>query len=579
MYIDPMTLFITAEIIVVYIIINMFLFYKSRLYNVLKALLQEMRLKRRQREQQKQNELEALIATNKGLAQKNDSIQKMADSAGKTITDQLDERIETLIREQPYSKDLLNSVELDQSSYWLRLRLLELEKDLLSGNINEERWQELAKETIERVQNSKADHELSTQQRKVGAEKERYTGQLETDLGETQSQLATAKTRIDRLESELADLKSISAPSSTFLELPERGQHDDEIYQLKCNNFDLQESINKLKLTLQQADPSADKDEYIAILETQIANLEQYIKSADIAAGLMEKEISSAGKQVDTLQEQIALLGKAPGTIDLKSLKQLGEHQGVQSDTLTSIKDTIERLKSGEAPEDIAAEQEAFIARLEQIIKESEQCIYVLESELSRSAEDIQSLEDALSTKKKQLVNEKLGNLAGSQQGQKDGVTSLQTIINEIRGGGDTDALLSKQETEIKRLEHFLTESDTLISQLEAELDDLQSRLEHSQTLADNKTTERVDSNEDIEEMETLLQQFIVDTQTMLHALSKLEDENKELKAQITSATTSTDESNDPTKKRKPAEPPVMMDIEPTEEEKALMDDPTPADQ
>lgn len=578
MYIDPLTLFITAEIIVVYIIINIFLFYKSRLYNVLKALLKEMRYERLQREQKKQDEMAALRASNKDLSLKNESIQNIANSAGKTITEQLEERITTLIAENPKSKDLLNSVELNQSSYWLRLRLLELEKELLSGHINNDRWQELATEAIERLHNSEADHQLSTQLRKDGAEEERYTAQLETDLSEAQSQLDAAKVRINKLETELADLKSISAPSESFMELPPRGQHDDEIYQLKCNNFDLQESINKLKLKLQQADPSADKDEFIAILETQISNLEQYVKSADIAAGLMEKEIAAAGKQIDTLQEQIALLGKAPGTIDLKSLKQLGEHHGQQTDALSSIKDSIQRLKNGESPEDVAAEQEAFIARLEKIIKESEQCIHILESELSRSAEDIQSLEDALSKKKKQLVNEKLGNLAGTQQSQKDGVSSLQNIINEIRGGGDTEVLLKKQETEIKRLEHFLAESDTLMGQLEAEIDELQNRLAHSQTLMETNATQRVDSSEDLVEMETLLQQFIVDTQSMLQALNKLEDENEELKSKYEEVKAAKKALTEQVNKRKPAEPPVMMDIEPTDEERARMSELTSED-
>lgn len=533
MYIDPLTLFILGEFLVVYIIINVFLFYKGRLYKVLVALLKEMRAEKLRREQRKQKELAALRAKNKGLLSKNESLEETVKSAGKTISEQLEERIETLSEKHPNAHDLTNSVERDESAQWLRMRILELEKELLAGSITEDRWEELATEAISRLKVREADEKLSTENRQENAEDSRYTGQLENDLADMTRQFDDAKIRIRQLEGELEDIKTISTPSESHLETPVKGLYEDEIYRLKCDNFDLQESINKLKLELQQADPSAGGDAYSALLETQLANMEQYIKSADITQGLMEKELSAAQNQIEDLKGQLQNVGNAAGSVDLSSLSSLNDNVQAETDTLSSIKDTVARLRNGEEPEAVAAEQEAHVARLEQIIRESEQCISILENELSQSSQDIQSLEDALAKSKTDLLNSKLSGLGDTQSQQKEGVSNIRDLITEMRDGGDMDSMLGQQEQEIEKLEKFLAESDTLIGQLETEIDDLQQQLQNISVPVATDDNDRPESDEDIEEMEGLLQQFIKDIQGLMLMINRLEDQNSELQAQI----------------------------------------------
>ena len=50
MFIDQMTLFILAEVAVVYFIITVFLFFRGRLYHVLVAILKEMRWEKLRRQ-------------------------------------------------------------------------------------------------------------------------------------------------------------------------------------------------------------------------------------------------------------------------------------------------------------------------------------------------------------------------------------------------------------------------------------------------------------------------------------------------------------------------------------------------
>jgi len=561
MFIDPLTLFIVGEILVVYIIINVFLFYKSRLYNVLLALLKEMRFEKLRREQLKQKELALLRAKNKDLVAKNEAIVEQAKSAGKTIPEQLEERIAVLNEKYPNAKDLTNSVELGESTQWLRVRILELEQELLSGNIDEDTWQELATEAISRLKVKEADELLNTENRKDGAEDSRYTGQLENDLEEAQRLFNDAKIKINQLESELEEIKTISTPSESHLETPESGIYEEEVYRLKCDNFDLHESINKLKLELQQIDPSIDSDTYLALLENQISNMEQYIKSADIASGLMEKEISAYKKQIEDLQAELGNLGTASDTVSLQPLKSLSKQQEEQTDTLSSMKDTIERLKAGEDIDAIASDQEQHISRLEQIIKESEQCIHILESELTQSTDDVHELQKQLADKKAQILNSRLGDLSNVQNGQKEGIGNIKTIIEDIKAGGDSDELIDKHEQEITKLEHFLAESDTLIGQLEAEITDLNAQLlSGPDTQADEQST-RPNTTEDILEMETLLQQFIGDIQSLMRMINKLEDENTGLRNHLSDEKGSSNNTAD-----QPSEPPVMIDVEPIEE-------------
>ncbi len=93
MYIEPLALFIIAEVVVVVIVISCFLFYKSRLLRVLLALLTEMRMNRLRREVKKKKELAELRKQNKSLTSE---ISAFREEGKQTYAEQVQQRLDDL---------------------------------------------------------------------------------------------------------------------------------------------------------------------------------------------------------------------------------------------------------------------------------------------------------------------------------------------------------------------------------------------------------------------------------------------------------------------------------------------------
>ncbi|MDN3649783.1 hypothetical protein QWZ13_12755 [Reinekea marina] len=536
MYIEPLTLFILGEFLVVYIIINVFLFYKSRLYNVLVAILKEMRFEKHRRQQQKKKEIEDLRSTNKQLLEKVETVASSAKSAGKTIPEQLEDRIETLAQANPRAQSLDSSMDYDESTQWLRMRILELEKELLSGNIDEGKWQEMATEAINRLTEATNSSEEETANKKQNAEEERYTGQLEKDLEVSNRQLEEAKIRINHLESELEELKAIDTPSENPMEAPAAGRYADELYRLKCDNFDLHEAINKLKLQLASGEDLTTED-LNDLMENQMSNMEQYIKSADISIGLYEKELQAAQAEITKLHEQLTKAMNPPKPLqeNKQALENLSTNNSEQSDALNTLKATMLEIQNGANVETHIEALEAEIQRLERLFKESEQCIVLMESELETSHEEVESLQSKLEIQAAKLLQSKMGGLNEAQQGQKEGIGNIKNIMDQLRDGGDEAELTAQHSSEVEKLEGFLKESETIIQQLEAEIDELTEKADaaEAELASEEEARQSIDSKENLLEMEELLQQFISDTQSLLTNINQLEDENIKLKQQI----------------------------------------------
>ncbi|TXR53227.1 hypothetical protein [Reinekea thalattae] len=527
MYIDPLTLFITGEIFVVYIIINIFLFHKSRLRKVLTALLQEMRYEKLRRQQEKQNLAALERAQNRG---------PLPDSTGDIFSNdsrpppkgEIARQLEK--HKQAYPHDLTNAIELNQPEQWLRIRLLELEQELLAGNISDNMWQEFASEAIGRMHSQVAAFEQATENQKTNAEGERYTGQLEKDLGESEAKLNEAMIRIRQLEGELAKLTPPEATQDgSSMDAAFTDSYDERLYELKYKNNDLNDTINNLKLELQQANAGDSQDEYIALLEKQISYLEQQIEGLNATTELLEVQLSAnnsspaanSGQEIDTSG----------------MLAPLQAQQAAQAEALGSMKENIEKLKSGEDLDAVIKDQEQQLASLEQIIRESEQCVAILESELAKSLADISRLESDLASSNASNASDKISSLNSTQEGQKDGLGKLKDIIAEIqRGDGNSDELVQQHQEQISRLEGFLAESETLIEQLESEVNSLADQLENAnQAGADSMHSDDSTSfpNESVEEMQLLLRQYMSDTESLLKMTSKLEKENGELKSKL----------------------------------------------
>lgn len=531
MYINQVTLFVAIELVVVYVVITIFMFYRSRLYHLLVAILKEMRWERLRRQQEKQQEMAELRAQNKQLTDDYQNARQTAESAGKTLPDQLQDRVEELVKKSREQGINLKRPPEDDDEYqleWLRCRTLELERQLLEGNIDQSQWQALSQTALKDsgLDGSRGRHRTS-------AEEETHIAQLERDASQYMKQFEAAKERITFLENELTDLRSINTESSSHFERPQKGMYADEIYRHKCEKYDMQENINSLKLKLQQMDP--DGDNYQQNQEALIRDLEQYIKEADVTLNLLEKELEAVNHENNELEAEIHKLknrlkdiatDSGEPAIDRKNVNRLTNNTSKQAQSVATLRDSIEQLRQGENKERMLDVQESEVARLELLVRDSESCVKVLEMELEHAQDSI----NQLSSREHELL-ERLKLQEATPEGplptqlnklndhQKDSLEQLRRQIDTIRDGGDALTVIKQQEEEIDRLERLLMEMGVLITKLDSAAGE-----------EDNNARERPDSNEDLEEMESLLQQFMVDSQSMLNRLKELEDENQQLK-------------------------------------------------
>lgn len=524
MFINQLTLFILGEIAVVYVVITLFMLYRNRLFHLLVAILKEMRgdtVRKLEAQQQENADLQAEL----------DALRESTGDAGTggDFAGQLQNRIDELTDRAKQSGTNLKKPPAPDDDYhmdWLRRRILELEKEITTEELSEDDWRPLAENAI-----SDAGLEPSDPNRRAAAAESLDAASLEKQAKQYRTQYESARDRISMLEDELEQLKSINSTESSHYERPEMGMYSDELYKLKCDKFDLQENINKLSLKIQQMDPGSD--EYIRELTQQLGMLEKYMKDADVSINLLEKELEAAHHENEALEGQvkdlknrlkdIATTEDGQSIIDLKNVDKLSGNAGKQAESVANLKESIEQLREGEDQERILELQESEVSRLELLVRDSANCIAVLEMEL----EQAQSTIDQLTQREKDLLAQVGGNgdgdvsdrLQGINNQQKESLGELRTQVEAIRQGGDAMEIIVQQEEEIDRLEGLLEEMQSLVATLESQVSGE----------APSAST-RPDSNEDMEEMESLLQQFMTDSQTMLSRIKALEEENLRLK-------------------------------------------------
>ncbi|MHA7879486.1 MAG: hypothetical protein ACX931_06835 [Saccharospirillum sp.] len=518
MYVEPLTLFILIEIAVVYVIITAFLFYKGRLYHLLVALLKEMRWNRLQRQQQVQQEVAALRAQNQQLMVDRDQAQTLADSAGQTMPQQLEHHLQTL-EDRAAAEDAQGTDDSRQLSR-LRREILRLEQQLLSGSMNEAQWQSQLTDLL-------AESNLHPT---GGDEAPDETGSGDEEL---RAQLASANDRLALMEKELTALRAINKPEESELERPQKGMYADEIYKLKCEKFDMQEALNKARLMLQQMNP--DDDGFQETQEEYTEQLDQYIKRADVSLNLMEKELEAVNHENEALEAQvkelknrlkdISVVSDKASTINQDNVHQLVENASKKAAALSNLRNSIEQMRRGTDPESVLELQEGEINRLELLVRDSENCISVLEMELENALRQIEQLSEQTSAPGSQALpetelNDRLTELNDAQQQSLD---NLKGHLEAIRGGGDAMEIIIAQEEDINQLDRQLKETQALVGQLQMQL------AEQSEPDKSRKASERPDSDEDMQEMESLVKEFITDMQSMMTKIKALEEENKKL--------------------------------------------------
>lgn len=518
MYIEPLTLFILAEITLVYVIITAFLFYKQRLYHVLLALLKEMRWERSQRQQQKQQEMAALRAQNQALLKDVEKTDSTADTPDQRMSEQLAQHLQSLENdssfEPPVESDDLSSSDAEQLT-WLRKQVLMLEQRLLSHQITEPQWQEALSRIL-------ADSVFNP----ASSDKEDDTD--ETDL---RSRLESAYDRIALMEKELMALRAINVQDEAELERPEKGMYADEIYKLKCEKFDMQEALNKARLMLQQMNPGDEG--FQEQQDEHIEQLDQYIKRADMSMNLMEKELEAAHHENDALENRIkdlknrlkdvAVTSNNANTINQDNVNQLVENASKKTAALSSLRSSIDQLRQGSDLESVLETQEGEISRLELLVRDSENCISVLEMELDNALRQIEYLSESPQASQEAPVESELGSqLVTLNEDQQNSIDNLRGHLEAIRDGGDAMEIIVQQEEEINNLQRMLKETQALVTQLQTQYFSDDVRDEAAQPKGP-------DSKEDMEEMEGLVKEFITDMQSMMSKIKELEAENKRL--------------------------------------------------
>lgn len=399
MYIDKLSLFVIGEVLIVYVIINIFLFYRSRLLKVLLALLKEYRYNRAYRNSQKARDRAKERAENRSIA-KDLNLEGPA-----TFTNHLEIKLQNVTAEL---NKLKAENELEQEATDLedmvdiRKSYLELERQIEN---DPEKEKELLEEFVKFHQiplASSPDHSaeaianLEEAVQKLTAENLHYKARTE-NLQRYESLYEEAHQELVITREALASYKTIDENILAGVE-PRKEHHANEIHQLKSDKFDLMEELNKLKLQIDQYETESDSEDLKTLNEERLTKQAKYMKEADVCIELLEKELEAATKenmilQTRLLEAESKASVKKP-TVSKESLEELAKNQQQQIASVSSIRRQIAELETIEAAKDIVETQKVEIDKLEHSMQEAEGCISMLEDELEKANKSLAHFEE-----------------------------------------------------------------------------------------------------------------------------------------------------------------------------------------
>ncbi|AJQ96800.1 hypothetical protein [Gynuella sunshinyii] len=467
MYFEPLTLFILGEILIVYIAISIFLFYRGRLYQLLKDLLKEMRRNRMLRET-----LNAKRAA--GERAKNVSFSKdfmdAVNSGGRDIYTNM---VEVKLQHTEKAKAELGPENLEYNpahppmARYLALRstLLNMEKEAPeSGQPDQAQAEKLLDIFHQQI--------IRKHLESAGLEDPQHTRKIEQQLRQLQEQVSQlepfqqlyqdSQSSLDEAAREIEQLKSIIPPEVIADEnLAFKGKgYADEIYRLKSEKFDLLETINKLKLRLEQREIDASPEEYIDMQDEQIKQQARYMKEADVCINLLEKELETVNKENEQHLEEISELkaklqqryAEKPSSRESSSAQARTENTSklhnlaaAQQSSVSNIRAQVNSLKEIAEAQAIAEQQEQEIHRLEQSINESETCIRILENELEDANDKLEKMQRELTAFKE--LDQNADNLEGVVQNLIQDSKEMLECIDKYQ---QENAMLSKKLTDLQ---------------------------------------------------------------------------------------------------------------------------------
>ncbi|WP_428242217.1 hypothetical protein [Gynuella sp.] len=467
MYFEPLTLFILGEFLVVYIAISTFLFYRGRLYQLLKDLLKEMRRNRMLRETLNAKRAAGERAKNVSFSK---DFMEAVNSGGRDIYTNM---VEVKLQHTEEAKAELGPENLEYNpTHPPMARYLALRSTLLN----------MEKEAPESGQPDQADAEklldifhqqiIRKHLESAGLEDPQHTRKMEQQLRQLQDQLSQleplqelyqdSQASLDAANTEIEQLKSIIPPeiiADENLDFKGKG-YADEIYRLKSEKFDMLETINKLKLRLEQKEAGTSPEEYIEIQEEQIKQQARYMKEADVCINLLEKELETANKENEQHLEEInELKGKlqqrhaeqhsssesSSSRTKTKNASKLQDLAAAQQSSVNNIKTQLDNLKEISEAKAIAEQQEQEIHQLEQSINESETCIRILENELQDANEKLEKMQRELSAFKE--LDQNADHLEGVVQNLIQDSKEMLECIDKYQ---QENAMLSKKLTDLQ---------------------------------------------------------------------------------------------------------------------------------
>lgn len=415
MYVEPLALFIIAEVLIAVIVVSGFLFYKSRLLRVMVAILTHLRKEKARREMERRAELARLRQENKSLVA---DVVRIREDSGKSYGDLLQDRLTELdvgddeadTDNESDEADDHQDVSQKDSISELRRAFLEYEAALASPYPNPKDTEEEFIKRIEKLIGIRqnlipVDSELGQLQEQIELHKERIQAleRYEAMHDETMAQLEAAKAQVTEMRNLTID------PSSPGYLPATSGEHAEEIYRLKCERFDLLESINDMRLKLQKAVADDNSLEVVEIMEQQLQHQAQYMKESDTAITLLEQELEASNKSIAELKEKLDKNKNASGVdpqtaneiqkLNTEGLDKLNDYANDQKNNISAMRENLLQFKAAKLEkerEQLMLRQEEQIQSMESTLKESETCVMILEGELNDANEKIEQLQEAV---------------------------------------------------------------------------------------------------------------------------------------------------------------------------------------
>lgn len=404
MYIEPLALFIIGEVVVVFIIISVILFRRSRLLRIMLSLLTERRLNRLRLESEEHKEL---LALRKDYGKLQAELLQMRREGGKTYAEQVQNRLDDLanatpeqaeddLPESPDEEDIEADPEGTHRTRAIRRAFYEfeaaraapLEHDIIEA-------EETLLEQLKIQLGRDPDEEESELGQTQNAQLLQRVRELEAVAKEHQALQKAFQAKEEKLaerERQIEELKRIDDASRLDPgNRPAGGSSaQDEIYRLKCERFDMAESINNLKLRLQKLVDDGDTNELLKVQAEQIEAQARYIADAEENIRLLEEELESLGSSGATDNK---------AEMSTEQVERLAGYADEQKASMADIRENLRALRATEKAEEkerLLEEQEAQLHRMERSVQEAETCVTIMESELAQANERINSLNTEL---------------------------------------------------------------------------------------------------------------------------------------------------------------------------------------